>query len=105
MTGIANNAYDDGKSVQGVFILLIDGVKVSSAYTSAAAGADGLKNLPHPITLLKGVYLNAGTHTYKVQYKSWLGASYVNYVPTNYGGYDNDPESFKSKLHLMVFEE
>ena len=104
MTGIANNAYSDGGSIQGVFSLVVDGVKVSSAFTSAGT-AGNLLNLPHPISMLKGIYLNEGTHTYKIQYKSWLGAAYVNYIPTDYGGYDNDAESFKSKLHLMAFQE
>ncbi|WP_288436113.1 hypothetical protein [Chryseobacterium culicis] len=90
------------KETQGAFQLFQDGVKISSAYTSMVSGST-LNSLPSPVTFLKSVTLTAGTYTFKVRYAAWFGDQTVNYVPTNYGGYNNDPEAMLTKMQVLIY--
>lgn len=87
---------------QGVFILLQNGTKISSAYASSSDGS-GLSRLPHPVTFLKSVTLTAGTYTFKVQYDAWVGTQAVNFVPSFYGGYNGDVEAMLTKMQVLVY--
>ncbi len=87
---------------QGVFVLLENGIKISSAYTSSSDGS-GLARLPHPVTFVKSVTLPAGTYTFKVQYSSWFADQIVNFVPSIYGGYDGDTEAMLTKMQVLVY--
>ncbi len=92
------------KSIQGVFSLLQNGTKISSAYASVVGNAaGGLDNLPIPVTFLKAVTLPAGTYTFKVQYTAWFGNARVNYNPTNYAGYNGDTEAMLTKMQVLVY--
>lgn len=100
----------DGNSTQGVFSLLQNGTKISSAYTSKAGqfpvgpgGTVALHSMPIPVTFLKSVTLPAGTYTFKVQYTSWVGTSTVNFVPSNYNGYNGDTEAMLTKMQVLVY--
>ncbi|ALR30832.1 hypothetical protein ATE47_09965 [Chryseobacterium sp. IHB B 17019] len=93
----------NGTASQGVFSLVQNGTKISSAYTSKVGNASGLIDLPIPVTFLKAVTLPAGTYTFKVQYKSWFGAHRVNHNPSNYGGYDGDSEAMLTKMQVLVY--
>lgn len=96
----------DSNTSQGVFSLLQNGVKISSAYTSKAGNFSGgvsLDNMPIPVTFLKSVSLPAGTYTFKVQYSAWLGAATVNFVPSDYGGYNGDTEAMLTKMQVLVY--
>ncbi|ROI00166.1 hypothetical protein [Chryseobacterium daecheongense] len=97
------------ESTQGVFSLLQNGVKISSAFASKAgyfpsstAGQE-LWNMPVPVTFLKSVTLGPGTYTFKVQYTSWWGSSDVNLVPSSYGGYNGDTEAMLTKMQVLVY--
>jgi len=87
---------------QGVFALLQNGTKISSAYASSA-NAVSLSNLPVPATLLKAVTLTEGTYTFKVQYSAWAGNQRINYVPSDYSGYNGDKESMLTKTQILVY--
>ncbi len=87
---------------QGVFILLQNGVKISSAFASSSDGS-GLTRLPNPVTLLKSVTLTAGTYTFKVQYDAWSANQAVNYVPSIYAGYNGDVEAMLTKMQVLVY--
>ncbi|WP_223609566.1 hypothetical protein [Chryseobacterium sp. OSA05B] len=100
----------DGNSSQGVFSLLQNGVKISSAFASKAGyfpvttpGGTFLSNMPIPVTFLKSVALTAGTYTFKVRYTSWFGSSTVNYVPSGYSGYNGDNEAMLTKMQVLVY--
>lgn len=99
--------YAAGQSAggQGVFVLLQDNVKISSAYVSKTNSSGGLSNLPIPVTFLKAVKLNPGTYTFKVQYKSWSGTATVNQIPTIYTGYDGDVEAQLAKMQVLVYND
>ncbi|WP_431612416.1 hypothetical protein [Chryseobacterium sp. 'Rf worker isolate 10'] len=103
---------------QGVFTLLQDGVKISSAYVSKAGifpnsaqgtstpasfNLGGLVNMPVPVTFLKSVSLPAGTYTFKVQYVAWAGAASVNVVPSTFSGYNGDTEAMLTKMQILVY--
>lgn len=91
-----------GGASQGVFMLLQNGTKISSAYVSSSDGF-GLNQLPHPVTFLKAVTLPAGTYTFKVQYAAWAGNQTVNLNPTTYLGYNGDTESMLTKMQVLVY--
>ncbi|MCT2560408.1 beta strand repeat-containing protein [Chryseobacterium herbae] len=100
----------DGNTSQGVFSLLQNGVKISSAYASKAGvfatnNAVGLSlaNMPVPVTFLKSVSLPAGTYTFKIQYSAWAGGATVNFVPSVYNGYNGDTEAMLTKMQVMVY--
>ncbi|SEH29516.1 hypothetical protein [Chryseobacterium culicis] len=96
----------DGNSSQGVFTLLQDGVKISSAFASKAGnfpGGASLGSMPIPVTFLKSVVLTAGTYTFKVQYAAWSGSATVNFVPSAYGGYNGDTEAMLTKMQVLVY--
>lgn len=96
--------FNGGNGSQGVFSLLQDGVKVSSAYTCKIGTGGAIGNLPVPVTFLKSIKLSAGTYTFKIQYKSWAGGSQtVNKVPSNYTGYDGDVEAMLTKMQILVY--
>lgn len=90
-----------GQATQGVFSLLQNGVKVSSAYVSSGDGGS-LVNLPSPVTFLKSIVLTEGTYTFKVQYSAWSGNQTVNFVPSSFAGYNGDTESMLTKMQIMV---
>jgi hypothetical protein len=91
-------------SSQGVFSLLQNNVKISSAYTSKVGNSPGgLQSLPVPATLLKSVTLSSGTYTFKVQYSAWSGSATVNYVPSVYAGYNGDTEAMLTKMQVLVY--
>lgn len=91
-------------SSQGVFSLLQNGTKISSAYVSKVGNSmGGLVDLPIPVTFLKSVTLPAGTYTFKVQYTAWHADTIVNYVPTTYSGYNGDLESMLTKMQVLVY--
>ncbi|MCW3160841.1 hypothetical protein [Chryseobacterium oryctis] len=92
-----------GTATQGVFILLQDNVKISSAYVSKVGNGGGLLDLPVPVTFLKAVTLSEGTYTFKVQFKAWSGSQAVNVIPTTYVGYDGDTESMLSKMQVLIY--
>ncbi|MEG1312748.1 MAG: hypothetical protein RSD40_00365 [Bacilli bacterium] len=100
VTGYASA--DSGTEAQGVFALLHNGTKISSAYSSMISGKD-LVRLPIPATLLKSIELPEGTHIFKVQYSSWFGNCVVNRNPSNYGGYNGDSESMLTKMQVLVY--
>lgn len=87
---------------QGAFYLLQDNVKISSAYTSMVSGT-ALVRLPIPVTFLKAVTLTAGKYTFKVQYSAWAGKQTVNFVPSNYAGYNGDTEAMLTKMQVLVY--
>lgn len=91
-----------GQATQGVFSLLQNGTKISSAYTSSGDGGS-LVNLPAPTTFLKSVTLSAGTYIFKVQYSSWSGNQNVNFVPSGYAGYNGDTEAMLTKMQVLVY--
>ncbi|NIF04590.1 hypothetical protein F3J23_03975 [Chryseobacterium sp. Tr-659] len=96
----------DGNSSQGVFALLQDGVKISSAFTSKAGNFPGgatLQSMPVPVTFLKSVILTAGTYTFKVQYSAWSGSATVNFIPSAYAGYNGDMEAMLTKMQVLVY--
>ncbi|MFP3592900.1 hypothetical protein [Chryseobacterium sp. SIMBA_038] len=97
-----------GVGTQGVFSLLQNGTKISSAYTSSGesgtpASGTGLSNVPAPVTFLKAVTLSAGTYTFKVQYSAWSGDQRVNHDPSNYTGYNGDNEALLTKMQVLVY--
>jgi hypothetical protein len=87
---------------QGTFNLLQNGTKISSSYFSTTS-APVLQNLPSSSTLIKGTTLPPGTYTFTVTCSAWFGNVLVNYIPTIYSGYNNDPECMKSKMTIQVF--
>lgn len=91
-----------GQATQGVFSLLRNGTKISSAYVSSGDGGN-LVNLPSPVTFLKSVSLEAGTYTFKVQYSAWSGAQTVNFVPATFAGYNGDTEAMLTKMQVLVY--
>ncbi|MBP1167915.1 hypothetical protein JOE44_004799 [Chryseobacterium sp. PvR013] len=96
----------DGNSSQGVFALLQNGVKISSAFATKAGSFPGgitLLNMPIPVTFLKSVTLAAGTYTFKIQYTSWSGSATVNFVPSAYAGYNGDTEAMLTKMQVLVY--
>ncbi|PXW16564.1 MULTISPECIES: hypothetical protein [Chryseobacterium] len=96
----------DGNSSQGVFALVQNGTKISSAFASKAGsfpGGTALGSMPVPVTFLKSVTLTAGTYTFKVQYSAWFGSATVNFVPSGYGGYNGDTESMLTKMQILVY--
>lgn len=102
--------YPSGNTTQGVFSLLQNNVKISSAYASKAgqfpagsSGTQALADMPVPVTFLRAVTLPAGTYTFKVQYTSWIGSSIVNNIPSNYGGYNGDVEAMLTKMQVLVY--
>ncbi len=103
ITGYASNqTVAAGAATQGVFTLLQNGTKISSAYASSIDGGD-LVNVPVPVTFLKSVTLSAGTYTFKVQYTAWEGNQIVNSIPTAYGGYNGDTEAMLTKMQVLVY--
>ncbi|MFC3161209.1 hypothetical protein ACFOEQ_24680 [Chryseobacterium arachidis] len=101
--GYAVNSVTGGDTgTQGVFSLLQNGVKVSSAYTSTSSTGN-LVNLPAPVTFLKSITLSTGTYIFKVQYSSWFGNQIVNFVPSTYGGYNGDTEAMLTKMQVLVY--
>ncbi|EJL70451.1 autotransporter outer membrane beta-barrel domain-containing protein [Chryseobacterium populi] len=96
---------------QGVFSLLQNGVKISSAYSSSGSGGvylpNGtlLTNLPHPTTFIKSISLPAGTYTFKVQYSAWANNHIINKLPSNYVGYNGDTEAMLTKMTILVFND
>jgi len=102
--GYATNFPSGGVSSQGVFSLLQNNVKISSAYTTKiGSGGGGLNDLPVPVTFLKSVTLTAGTYTFKVQYTAWSGTAKVNVDPTTYAGYNGDTEAMLTKMQVLVY--
>lgn len=98
--------FNDGSSTQGVFTLLQDGTKISSAFASKAGNFPGtatLQSMPVPVTFLKSVTLTAGTYTFKVQYVAWFGTATVNFVPSSYAGYNGDTEAMLTKMQVLVY--
>lgn len=101
------NDGSNNNSGQGVFTLLQNGTKISSAF--ASVGYNGiLGNLPTPATLLKAITLtNSGSsavdYTFKVQYAAWAGAQKVNWVPSTFNGYNGDNEAMLTKMQLFVY--
>ncbi|WP_128331010.1 hypothetical protein [Apibacter sp. HY039] len=100
----------NSRTTQGIFSLLQNDVKISSAFASKAGqfvsnitGVAGLKDMPVPVTFLRSVTLPSGTYNFKVQYKSWVGSSTINYIPTIYKGYDGDNEAMLSKMQILVY--
>ncbi|MFS4471424.1 hypothetical protein [Chryseobacterium sp. T20] len=96
----------DGSSSQGVFALLQNGTKISSAFASKAGNFPGvatLQSMPVPVTFLKSVTLPAGTYTFKVQYVAWFGSATVNFVPSGYAGYNGDTEAMLTKMQVLVY--
>lgn len=96
----------DSNSSQGVFSLLQNGVKISSAFASKAGNFPGgviLQSMPVPVTFLKSVTLPAGTYTFKVQYSAWSGSATVNFVPSAYAGYNGDVEAMLTKMQILVY--
>ncbi|MCT2409330.1 hypothetical protein NZD88_17410 [Chryseobacterium antibioticum] len=121
-----------GVSSQGVFTLLQNGTKISSAYVSKAGifpnnaqsdlsvtvnipafnnnytfpiprSTGGLVNMPVPVTFLKSVTLTAGTYAFKVQYVAWAGTARVNVVPSTFSGYNGDTEAMLTKMQVLVY--
>ena len=97
-----NTSTAAGQATQGVFSLLQNATKISSAYTSSGDGGS-LVNLPAPVTFLKAVTLTAGTYTFKVQYSAWSGNQIVNFVPSGYAGYNGDTEAMLTKMQVLVY--
>ncbi|MFZ4929645.1 hypothetical protein [Chryseobacterium sp. Mn2064] len=98
--------FGSGNTTQGVFTLLQDGVKISSAFASKAGNFPGvttLVDMPVPVTFLKSVVLTAGTYTFKVQYVAWSGTATVNFVPSTYAGYNGDTEAMLTKMQVLVY--
>lgn len=96
----------DSNSSQGVFSLLQNGVKISSAFASKAGNFPGgvtLSNMPIPVTFIKSVSLTSGTYTFKVQYSAWNGNATVNYIPSAYAGYNGDTEAMLTKMQVLVY--
>ncbi|MFS4471423.1 hypothetical protein [Chryseobacterium sp. T20] len=96
----------DGNSSQGVFALLQNGTKISSAFASKAGNFPGgatLQSMPVPVTFLKSIILTEGTYTFKVQYSAWSGSATVNFVPSAYAGYNGDTEAMLTKMQILVY--
>lgn len=102
--GYATNYPSGGSATQGVFSLIQDGTKISSAYTTKiGTGGGGLNDLPVPVTFLKSVTLSAGTYVFKVQYTAWSGTAKVNVDPSTYLGYNQDKECMLTKMQILVY--
>ena len=108
----------DGMSSQGVLSLTQDGTKISSAYiskagifpnmsqgtaTPASYTLAGLNSMPIPVTFLKSVSIGPGTYTFKVQYTAWRGNAILNWVPSTFGGYNQDVECMLTKMQILVY--
>ena len=99
----------NGDTTQGVFSLVRDGFKISSAFVSKAGifqgsgGGTALTNMPIPVTFIKSVTLTAGTYNFKVQYSAWSGSASVNIIPSSYGGYSGDTEAMLTKMQILVY--
>jgi len=91
-----------GQATQGVFSLIQNGVKISSAYVSSGDGGT-LVNLPVPVSFLKATTLSSGTYIFKIRYSAWFGNQIVNHLPSNYGGYDGDTEAMLTKIQVLVY--
>ncbi|SEW26313.1 hypothetical protein SAMN05421841_1907 [Chryseobacterium wanjuense] len=92
----------DGEATQGVFSLVQNNVKISSAFTASGDFGD-LDAVPAPVTFLKSVTLAAGTYTFKVRYTPWKDQQIVNFDPTGYSGYNGDTEAMLSKMQVLVY--
>jgi len=105
IVGYAPKGTLQGGGTQGVFALYRDGVKVTSAYTSVANDTTNgnFLNLPIPTTLIYEVTLPPGTYNFVLRYTNWAGTAVVNYVPSNYVGFNGDNEAMLSRMQVMVF--
>nr|WP_314492089.1 hypothetical protein [uncultured Chryseobacterium sp.] len=106
VTGYATKVSNVGGGGQGVFELYQGTDKISSAYASVATGSGTstpLVNLPVQATIQKSITLTPGTYTFKVAFAAWASNLVVNRIPSDYVGYDNDPEAMLTKMTVQVF--
>ena len=110
-TGFATQQSSTDQSSQGAFGIIVNGSKISSGYVSsqnANTGTASLVRLPTPITFSKTITLGAGTHTIKLNFKSWFSNQTINLDPfaSGYSGSDaGDSEALKSRLTILEFAQ
>jgi hypothetical protein len=93
-----------GQVSQGTIDLLIDNNKVISSFYSGTDGTN-LTRLSNYCTSQKVVSMPAGTHTIKLQSKSWAGGTVFNGDPVadNYAGaLASDANAMKARISLVV---
>ncbi len=98
---------DIAKPVQGSIDLVVDGTKNISSYYSATDSPTDLIRLGNYSTSQAVVNLNAGSHTIKLQAKSWYNATVFNRNPVGvYSGADSgDLNSMKARMTIIVFNK
>ncbi len=95
-----------GKPVQGTIDLIIDGNKEISSYYSANDAPANLVKLGNYSTSQTVISLGAGTHTIKLQAKSWYNATVFNRDPSGYSGaLASDTDAMKARLTIIVFNK
>ncbi len=105
-TGYASQSFATSNAAsQGAFSILVDGVKLTSAYVSSQ-DATGLNKLPAPVTITTSTTLTAGTHIIKLTFKAWLNTQQINTnavtVPYS-GSVVGDEDALKSRLSIIEF--
>ncbi|NML71316.1 hypothetical protein HHL23_16115 [Chryseobacterium sp. RP-3-3] len=92
--------------VQGSIDLIVDGVKTISSYYSSADAPSGLVRLGNYSTTQKVISnFPAGSHTIKLQAKSWVNTTSFNTDPiaSGYGGATaSDAQAFKARISVIA---
>lgn len=94
-----------GAPVQGSIDLVVDGVKVVSSYYSAGDSGPLIKTGNYSTAQHLINNLPVGTHTIKLQAKSWVNSTNFNIDPvaSGYGGaLPSDSRAFKARISVIV---
>ena len=111
VTGYAAQQSGTNQASQGAFGIIVNGNKISSGYVCAQNSNDGTAaaiRLPSPATFTRTISLSAGTHTIKVNFKSWFTTQGINIdaFAAGYGGSDaGDSDALKSRLTILEFTQ
>jgi hypothetical protein len=92
--------------VQGSIDLVIDGVKVTSQYYSATDAPSTLVRLGNYSTVTKVYDVTAGSHTIKLQAKSWANNTIFNVDPVSagyVGAAATDGNAMKCKVSVQSY--
>jgi hypothetical protein len=105
-TGYASQSFvTTAAASQGAFAILVNGVKLTSAYVSSQ-DATGLSKLSTPATITTSTTLTAGTHIIKMTFKAWSSEQQINTnavtVPYS-GSVVGDEDALKSRLSIIEF--
>ncbi|NML69060.1 hypothetical protein HHL23_04545 [Chryseobacterium sp. RP-3-3] len=94
-----------GAPVQGSIDLIVDGVKAISSYYSATDAPSGLSTLGNYSTAQKVISnFPAGTHTIKLQAKSWFNTTKFNTdpFPVYAGSTAADSQAMKARISIIA---